>query len=226
MKISIIVPTLNESSTIGRLIPHLLSKQKEDKELIIVDGGSTDGTIDIVKSFPVKLLHSDASRAKQMNLGASIAQHSNLYFVHADTLPPIDFYQDIEDALAKSKSAMCYRSNFVGGSRMLKLNSFFTRFGWLVSRGGDQSLFVSKSIFLKNGGFDEKMEVMEEYSLFKKLLDQKLIHLNPKKIAISTRKYSDNSWIKVSRANYIAYKMFSKGIASSEIKKKYQALLK
>ena len=226
MKISIIVPTLNESSTIGRLIPHILAKNEEDKEVIVVDGGSTDGTLDVVKSLNVKLLSGETSRAKQMNLGANNAIHPNLYFLHADTLPPLDFLEDFKKVLASGKMAMAYRSHFVGGSKMLKINALCTRFNQLVFRGGDQSLFVTKEVFNDIGQFDEKMEIMEEYPFIEQLLERKILALNPKKINISTRKYDNATWLKVSRANYVAYRMYQKGLDSLAIKKRYTDLLK
>ncbi len=226
MKISIIVPTLNESAYIGRLILHLLAKHPQNKEIIIVDGGSTDHTIAIAKSFNLQVQSCETSRAKQLNLGASLAEHPNLYFVHADTFPPIDFYEDIQEAIEKGKAAMCYRSEFVDGPWLLQLNSFFTRFNWLVSRGGDQSLFITKTKFNELGGFNEDMKVMEEYPLIKTLLESSAIYLNPKKIKISTRKYQNNSWLRVSRANYIAFRMYQKGEDTAKIKECYNALLK
>lgn len=226
MKISIIVPTLNESANIGRLIPHLLAKHPQNKQIIIVDGGSTDDTVAIAKSLNLPVQTCEASRAKQLNLGATLSEHPNLYFVHSDTLPPIDFYEDIHEAIEMGKEAMCYRSEFVDGPKMLKLNSFFTRFDWLVSRGGDQSLFITKTKFNDLGRFNEDMQVMEEYPLIKTLLDTSAIHLNPKKIKISTRKYRNNSWLRVSRANYLAFRMFQKGEDSAKIKARYHSLLK
>lgn len=226
MNLSIIIPTLNEEEQIERLLKRLFSVSLQNMEVIIVDGGSTDKTLDIASSFPVILKKSKPSRAIQMNTGAKAAQYENLYFVHADTLPPIHYQEDLKNALKKGFPAACYRSKYDTSLAILKLNAFFTRFYWLVARGGDQSLLIKKTLFKELGCFDENMEIMEEYPLIKELMYQKKLYIIPKAILISTRKYDNNSWFRVSRANYIAFSMFKKGIPTQQIKKRYLDILK
>jgi len=225
VKLSIIIPTLNEITLIGRLIERLLTKNHPDLELIVVDGGSTDGTVELVQELGITVLVCDPSRAKQMNLGARAAQADLLYFVHADTLPPISFLEDGMQALNEGYDAACYRSKFDSKKKIIQVNAFFTRFNWLVSRGGDQSLFIKKATFEKFGGFNEDMVIMEEYPLIEKLMLLKQLKVIPKSILISTRKYSNRSWLKVSRANYTAFKLYKKGVDTGVIKDVYMQKL-
>lgn len=220
MKLSIIIPTLNEASVLGRLIERLITAPSELNEIIVVDGGSTDETIDIANSYNLKVISCVASRAKQMNLGVESAKYNVLYFVHADTLPPITYFEDGLKALSKNYEAACYQSEFVG-KWILKLNAFFTQFNWLVSRGGDQSLFITKKCFEACGRYDESFVVMEEYPLIEQLMELQKLYIIPKKIQIDTRKYENRSWLRVSRANYIAFKMYKKGIDSKMIRDAY-----
>ena len=69
------------------------------------------------------------------------------------------------------------------------------------------------------------MVIMEEYPLIEKLMEKKLMKVLPKTILISTRKYDNRSWLKVSRANYAAFKLYKKGVDSSIIRKVYQEKL-
>ena len=226
MNISIIIPTLNESASIGRLLDHLLTFKKDAVEVIVVDGGSSDNTVEVVSQHPeVQLVHCDCSRAKQMNHGASMASHDFLYFIHSDTLPPKSFMDDFESIVKQGYHAGSYRSKFENGPFLLRLNAFFTRFKWLVSRGGDQSLFICRKLFRELGGFDENMKIMEEYPFIKELMRRKTFAIIPKDILISTRKYDGRSWLQVSRANYIAFKLFKKGESSDLIQQKYKELL-
>ena len=225
MNLSIIIPTLNEAQHIGRLIDRLLTNKTNEIEIIVVDGGSGDGTLDIVQSKGISIIKTAPSRAIQMNAGAAAAQYQYLYFVHADTFPPEDYLEDHKIIINGPTKAGCYRSKFMGDHSLLKLNAFFTRFNWLVSRGGDQSLFIEKDYFNELGGFDESMVIMEEYPLIEKIMEQDQLKIIPKTIEISTRKYDYNSWLKVSRANYIAFKMYRKGICSKEIRTRYKSLL-
>jgi glycosyltransferase involved in cell wall biosynthesis len=93
--ISIIIPILNEAETIEDLLFHLIdhSSLMNISEIIVVDGGSTDGSQDVIKNLDlkIKILSSPKGRAKQMNLGAKMATGDILYFLHADSFPPLHF---------------------------------------------------------------------------------------------------------------------------------------
>jgi rSAM/selenodomain-associated transferase 2 len=225
MKLSIIIPTYNEATYIGRLLDRLISNSGETTEIIVVDGGSKDATISIVNSFDVKLLETEASRAKQLNLGAENSTFDNLYFVHADTLPPKSFIRDISYSTEMGMEACCYRTKFEERRLLMRLNEFHSRFLKLYFRGGDQSLSISKKLFNELGRFDEEMCIMEEYPILQKLMNRKKFRVVPKDILISSRKYDKNSWLKVTRANLIAYRMFKKGQDSSVIKDTYLTIL-
>ena len=95
--ISVIIPVYNEAASISGLLHHLDTHSKSGKitEVIIVDGGSTDETIPLARSFsengsglPLVICESEKGRARQMNAGANLARGNVLYFLHADTLPP------------------------------------------------------------------------------------------------------------------------------------------
>ena len=86
LKISIIIPVLNEASTIASVISTAL--EAKNVEIIVADGGSSDGTTNIAKSFGVRVLSTAPGRATQMNAGAAAAAGDILLFLHADTLLP------------------------------------------------------------------------------------------------------------------------------------------
>ncbi|MGB1103172.1 MAG: TIGR04283 family arsenosugar biosynthesis glycosyltransferase [Crocinitomicaceae bacterium] len=225
MDISIIIPTLNEEQNIGRLIDRLLTESTDQFEIIVVDGGSKDNTTDIADAKGAKIIKTGACRAAQMNAGAEIAQFSNLYFVHADTLPPIGFIEDLSSIKTRGYKAGCYRSKFVGGPFILKMNAFFTRFNWLFVRGGDQSLFIDRSYFFELGKYDEEMCIMEEYPLIDRIMKANYWKVLPKVIEIDTRKYDNRSWLIVNKADLSAFRMFKKGEPSEKIKKHYKEML-
>ena len=227
MKLSVIIPTYNEEENITHLLSRLLQSPKKDNiEIIVVDGCSTDKTKELVKQFNVEFYCANVqSRAAQMNYGAKRAKGDVLYFVHADTLPPTSFYEDIKKTLEKGYKAGCYRFRFNSSHILLKLNAFMTRFPFLICRGGDQSLFISKELFLSIGMYDEYYSIMEEYDLIKKIRKESTFKVIQKPIIVSARKYRNNSYLKVQKANYSAFKMFKSGVHPDKIKAEYNNLL-
>ncbi len=227
IKISVIIPTLNEERCIGALIDFFLLHQTNELiEIIVVDGFSTDNTISIAKSKNVKVLKSDIkSRAVQLNLGAMNALGNVLYFVHADTQPPKTFTQDIKNALKEGYTHACYRSKFDTESNGMKLNAFFTRFPILISRGGDQTLAIDNRTFKDLNGFDEKFIIMEEYDLIRRAKKIGKLKIFSKACLISCRKYDKNSYFRVNFSNFLVFSMFSLGFSPQTLKATYKKLL-
>ena len=225
MKLSVIIPTLNEEGLLPDLL-RVLSGHSPQPEIVIVDGGSTDQTEQVAKHFDVNFTTSKASRAVQMNLGARNASGEVLYFVHADALPPKSFYQDIAKSIDLGHDAGCYRFRFNSSHPLLKINSYFTRFNKMWCRGGDQTLFIKKDLFQTLGGYNEYYTIMEEYDLIRTLMRDYSFDIIPKDVLVSDRKYANNSWLKVQLANLKAFKMYREGNSPDDIKKFYEANLK
>lgn len=194
-KISIIIPILNEADAIGRILSYIIENTttKNIAEIIVVDGGSTDGSQDRVIAFnEVKLLHSDCGRAKQMNVGAGQAQGDILYFVHSDSFPPKGFDQLIIDAVRKNNQAGCFRLQFDYVHPMLMVSQWFTRFNHISCRGGDQSLFVTKELFDKIGGYNEAYVIYEDNEIVKRLYALNQFVVIPENLITSARRYREN----------------------------------
>lgn len=227
MKLSIIIPILNESDNLKELIPFFLNhEKKDDLEVIVVDGGSQDDSIQTALDLGVKGVKSEVcSRAFQMNLGASQAKGEILYFVHADTRVIPSFFEDIVHAVNSGFPVGCFAYSFDSDSRLLKLNSWFTQFNGLLSGGGDQTLFVKRELFEALGGFDEYYCIMEDFELVRRLKKKHSFHVIPKKITVSARKYKTNSWLRVQVANLIVFALFFFKTPPTKLKKLYSRLL-
>ena len=226
--ISIIIPTFNEEKNIEKLIPYLqgccLNKAVE---IVVADCGSTDNTRELAATFGTNVIISSCkSRAVQMNIGAKAAKYKILYFVHADTLPPATFYNDIIKAVDDRFDIGRYRTKFNGSNPLLRLNEYFTRFDLFFCYGGDQTLFICKSLFDALNGFNDLMLIMEEYDLVKRARQHACYKIFDTAALVSSRKYEDNSWLKVQRANYKIMQQYKKGVPQVELVKNYKQLLK
>jgi rSAM/selenodomain-associated transferase 2 len=233
-QISVIIPVLDEAAYIGRLLRHLLAHGGTAVcEIIVVDGGSTDATADIVSTFDqVALLSMNgtadvACRATQMNLGAAHAKGSILWFVHADTLPPATFSADLLHAVQRGKVIGGYAFDFESDRFLLRVNSWFTRFNWSFTRGGDQTLFITRAAWEALEGYGAHFVVMEEYDLIDRAAAMGYhYHRLKGAVKVSARKYDANSYMQVQRANLVVFKMYRAGANPEAIKACYYKLLK
>src|SRR5205085_10127808 len=100
--LSIIIPTLNEAHSIGATLDALLAVRGHI-ELIVVDGGSHDGTIEILRARGVRVIESEQGRGVQMHAGVCAARGAVLWFLHADTIAPMDAAERISEALRKAE---------------------------------------------------------------------------------------------------------------------------
>lgn len=225
MQLSIIIPTLNEASHIAACIERLLDGGHSG-EILIVDGGSTDRTVVIADQYPVEVFQlKQASRAAQMNHGVAKATGDILYFVHADALPPITYASDIAAALSDGYPIGRFRFRFDSDKLLLRINSWFTRFDKPWVSGGDETLFIRKELFEKLGGYNEEWVIMEEYDLVKRAREKEPYKVIQKDVLVSARKYDNNSWMEVQRANLAAFRLFNSGAPSIDIRNTYYQMI-
>jgi len=227
--ISVIIPTYNEALHIQQTIHKIWLHDHAHliKEIIIADGGSTDGTIEKGLSEGVAVHRCSAKgRAVQMNQGAAEAKGSILYFLHADTIPPVGFSNDILRAVQKGYNAGCYRLGFDHQHWFLRVHCWFTRFDFNCFRFGDQSLFIKKDIFSRCGGFCEKHMVLEDQEIMHRIRKKGKFIVIKKQVITSARKYLDNGIFKTQGIFYLIYAMYQLGFSQQRLLGTYRKLIR
>lgn len=201
IKISIVIPALNEGGRIASLVDELKRRECGDgyiHEIIVADGDSSDETRKKAKlAGAVVLKCRRRGRAAQMNEGAEMASGDTLYFLHADTLPPPQFDRQIHRAISDGAGAGCFQLTFSSDHPVLRFYAWCTRFKTTLVRFGDQSLFVTSQNFRRIGGFDEELVVMEDQKIVGKLKEVTPFYLLDEAVQTSARKYEKNGVIRL-----------------------------
>lgn len=197
MKISIIIPVLNEEQSLSEALSRLQSIRQSGHELIIVDGGSHDHSLAIAQDKADSVIVSSAGRALQMNVGAAVATGDIYLFLHADT--------ELPEITARLISSLRQRKNLWGrfDIRLSASKTIFRLIEYLVNlrsrltsiATGDQAIFVERELFNKVGGFPE-IALMEDVAFCKLLKKISRPVCLKQKVITSSRRWEQNGVVK------------------------------
>jgi rSAM/selenodomain-associated transferase 2 len=227
--ISIIIPTFNEGENIAETIHEIKKRDTENivSEIIVVDGGSRDRTIQIAeKAGATVVVSTDKGRAAQMNYGASITKEETLYFLHADSIPPKNFTQYISEACENKFVSGCFRLSFDHQHWFLKANCWFTRFDVNAVRFGDQSLFVSRDVFNKCGKFRKDLIMMEDQEIIHRIKKYGNFKVMPAAVTTSSRKYVDNGIYRMQAIFFRIWLLYYLGYSQQQLLKLHKKLIR
>lgn len=222
MKLSVIVPTLNEEAVIAQtlrraveaLVPH---------ELILADGCSTDHTADLARPYAT-VLSLSLTRGASLNRAAAIATGDVLVFLHADTMVPLGAAEAIDRALQDV--------DVIGGAFQLRfddpglLSALLSRHvnfrsSFANSFFGDQALFVRREVFVRVGGFKD-WSVMEDKEILERLRPHGRLALLDEAVVTSARRHRRNGWVKTVGTVWIMTLLHSIGVSGEAMKRWYK----
>ena len=155
------------------MLSHLQVFRGNGHEVIVVDGGSTDSTIDVAKPLTDHLVASDAGRAKQMNAGANVAEGDVLLFLHADTILPEEACELIMSSINNGYQWGRFNVRLSGEIFLFRIIEFFInwRSRLFSIATGDQAIFVRRNVFEVLEGFPD-IPLMEDVAICKSLKRQ------------------------------------------------------
>jgi glycosyltransferase involved in cell wall biosynthesis len=213
--ISVIIPTLNEAKYLGTLLSQFDEdlRKKYDIELIISDGGSTDGTVELAKKYTDKiLLHESPKRqtiAEGRNKGAREAKGDILFFINADTfIKDIDFFFEsilkelsIPETIALTCKVQVFPQEEIWSDRLFHTfhNYYFATMNKCgIGMGRGECHILRKKDFFNIGSYNEKIIAGEDFELFTRLAKKgKIKFMHSLKIYESPRRYRRYGYIKV-----------------------------
>ncbi len=220
--ISVIIPAHNEGNNLKKLLPYLLEIGEGELFEIIVSRSSTCGDCPepVCEHKNVKFIRGDKKgRAVQMNEGAARAKGDILAFLHADVLPPESFFMDMRNTLERDFEAGFFSYRFDKPGLLLKINSSFTSRDGIFTGGGDQCLFIRRAVFDNLGGFNESQVLMEDFEFFERMKKHNISYKIVKnKLVVSSRKYENNSYVRVNLSNLLLVILFKLGYPSEKLK--------
>jgi len=190
-KISIIIPTINEADNLPLLLSDL-SIIKKEGEIIIVDSGSEDKTIDIGNIYGAKVYKSkEKNRGLQLDLGAKNSKGDWLIFLHADTRLNQFWYRKINSVLKGDKKYIYYFKFKINHKKIIyRILEILVNFRsqYLKKPYGDQGLIIHRTTYFKNNGF-RKIPLMEDIDFLRRLKNKKNLKQLNLPIFISSRKW-------------------------------------
>jgi len=221
MKLSIIIPTLNEAPVLGATLEKAAASSAE---IVVVDGGSTDGTVSLARQYTSNVVISPPGRGIQQDFGARRATGDVFLFLHADTRVPAGFQRLITHALQAPHVVFgAFQLRIVPSSPLLDGIALMAnlRSRFLKMPYGDQGLFVRRSMYLHVGGF-RHWPLMEDVDFVRRLNRMGAFRLVPRPVETSARRWEQETPVFTTLRNWSLLIRYFLGVSPLALARHYR----
>ena len=223
MKVSIVIPVLNEAEHIADTLISLASYRSQGHEVVVIDGGSNDDTVSISQQYADRVLRSDTGRAMQMNSGIDEASGDALLFLHADTRLPADAVAKLIHALEDGYFWGRFNVRLSGKhfmfriiERMMNLRSCITGIAT-----GDQAIFVSHESIEIVGAYP-RLPLMEDIVFSKRLRELGRPACIRQQVVTSSRRWEDKGILRTMLLMWRLRLLFFLGVSADRLARQYR----
>lgn len=223
MKVSIIIPVLNEAEHVVEVLLSLQRYRDEGHQVIVVDGGSDDDTTTLSQPYADTVLQTDRGRAKQMNYGIDAADGDVLLFLHADTRLPADAVAKIIAAAEEGCFWGRFNVRLTGKHMLFRLieNMMNLRSRLTGVATGDQAIFVSRESIDIVGGYPQ-LPLMEDIAFSKRLRDLDWPACLRQSVLTSSRRWEERGIVRTMLLMWRLRLLFFLGVPAQKLAKQYQ----
>lgn len=230
--LSVIIPSLNAETTLLRTVEALRrdAGQGMIREILLVDGGSSDGTLKLARELGIKILKTGAGRGRQLAHGAAAARAPWLLFLHADTaLEPgwgealQQFLESVPERELRHADAAVFRFGLDDDSpaarrleRAVQLRCQILKLPY-----GDQGLVISRQLYIDIGGY-KPMPLLEDVDIVRRIGGRNIRLLSPRAVT-SARRFRERGYLRRSGRNLLCLALYYIGVPIVTVQKIYQA---
>lgn len=220
LTVSVIIPALNEEASIAPAMASAVGAH----EVIVVDGGSSDATRDVVRAAGHRLLQSTRGRGVQLNVGAEAADGDVLLFLHADTQLPVHFVHDVLSCLTTDDADWGrFDLRFNAGGPLIRLIAHLICWRSRLTNvaTGDQAIFVRRDVFEEIGAFRER-QLFEDIDLCRRLRRGRRMAIPARPVITSSRRWRQDGAIRTSLLMWTLKLAYLAGVPSDRLARVYR----
>ena len=220
MRLAVIIPALDEESSLSRILPRVLGL---GDELVVSNGGSSDGTAAAARRLGARVVEGAHGRGPQLNRGAEATDAEILLFLHADSLPPDGAVEAIRRVVAAGAEGGGFEVRFEGdrassrlGSRLVNLRTRFTKLPL-----GDQGQFVTRAVFEELGGYRD-WPILEDLDFARRLRRRGRLVILPLPMRTSFRRYQQRGVVRTVVVNWLIWLLYALGVSPHRLARLYR----